>query len=85
MNDPLHRLDRLARLARREAPPRVEVRAAVLRQLAEPAGLATQPLAWVAAASCAAAVAVCGLAYATASAMLDPVSALVRATPVILP
>jgi hypothetical protein len=70
-------LDRLARAARRESVPEVEVTARVLRSLAAPAPRPDRVFLWMAAGSAAAAAASAIFAFPELQAWADPLAQLV--------
>jgi hypothetical protein len=85
MIDPPDPLETLARRARAESSPRVDVRAAVLRRIAERDDPITRPLAWFAAGSCAMAASAAGFAYVAVGPLIDPLGAAFQVVPVLLP
>jgi ABC-type nitrate/sulfonate/bicarbonate transport system permease component len=83
MNDPLLRLEQLARTARADTPPRVSVGGAVLLRL-EAAGSAVDvPLACCAGAAFATALAAAMLLSPIIDGLLDPMNALFDVMPVL--
>lgn len=85
MDDFLVRLERVARVARREPSPRVDVVERVLAALPAPAPHTPRLLLWMTGVAAAAAAGSCAQLFSIVRALRDPLVALVRSSAALIP